>query len=303
MLREQSLISSSNLFLEHVSDHLKKMESSKSLNSKSDCINKLRDLGIGDFGNVLWNMPDPHYQRLSSLLPPMTTSQITQVWTGAVGTKLLDQGLSFVRACSDKFAELSGQSLHKKKILDFGCGYGRFLRLFNYYTDEIYGVDAWEASLDHSRKSGFENQVKLIDEVATLIPFSFQFDFMFAFSIFTHLSETSTKAALRVLRQAAKPESVLMITIRPVEFWKHCVLGDTHLSLTESESSKFIEDHHTFGFAYLLIKSSLESVSVHYGDTSMTFDWLKRNAVGWKLVGIDRSVNDPLQIYVALQAV
>jgi SAM-dependent methyltransferase len=294
---------SSNIsFLTYASDHLRNMETSDSLISKSDYINKLRHLGLGDFGSVLWNMPHPHYPRLSSALPPMTPSDITIKWTGAAGTVLLDQGLSFVRACADKFAELTGQSLHRKRILDFGCGYGRFLRLFSYYTDEIYGTDAWESSLYHSRKSGFEHQVKKIDEVATSIPFNFQFDFIFAFSIFTHLSKISAIAALSALRQVAKPGTVLIITIRPVEFWQICVQGATHLPLTAREASQLIEDHNTLGFSYKPSNSNLPATEVHYGDTSLTLEWLQRNATGWKLAGIDRSVNDPFQIYVALEA-
>jgi SAM-dependent methyltransferase len=292
----------SSEFLAYVNDHLRNIESLESLTSKSDYINKLRDLGLGDFGSVLWSMPHPHYPRLSSALPPMTPSDITITWTGAAGTVLLDQGLSFVRACADKFAELTGQSLHGKKILDFGCGYGRFLRLFSYYTDEVYGVDAWETSLEHSRNSGFEHKVKKIDEVATSIPFSFQFDFIFAFSIFTHLSKVSSIAALRTLRQVAKTGTVLVITIRPVEFWQICVQGATHLPLTASEASQLIEDHNKLGFSYKPNNSNLPASEVHYGDTSLTLEWLQRNATGWKLGGIDRSINDPFQIYVALEA-
>lgn len=293
---------SSSQFLAYVNEFLLEMENSNLLISQSDYINKLRDLGLGDFGSVLWNMPDSNYPKLSAVLPQMTPSDITIEWTGASGDTLLDQSLSFVRACADKFAQFSGHSLMGKKILDFGCGYGRFLRLFSYYTDHIYGVDAWEVSLEHSRRAGFEHKVKKIDEVARSIPYDFKFDFIFAFSIFTHLSELSTLAALSALRQAAREDALLIITIRPVEFWQLCEKGITHLPLTASQASQLIENHNNFGFAYKPIECNLPANEVHYGDTSLSLEWLEKKIIGWRIAGIDRSVNDPMQIYIALQA-
>jgi SAM-dependent methyltransferase len=293
-----------SIFQSHVFDHLQKMENSSLVNSKENCIRELRNLGIGDFGTVLWNMPDADFPKLSSLLPPMTSAEITQMWTGATGDTLLDQALSFVRACSAQYAEITGESLIDKRILDFGCGYGRYLRLFSYYTDSVYGVDAWQNSLVHSAEAGFGDVIGQVDAVVETIPFDFKFDFLFAFSIFTHLSEASTVAALKALRKAARPGAVLIITIRPVEFWQLCAEGRSHVLLTEQEVQGLVEAHTTSGFAYYPYVNEHEPDSeLHYGDTSLTLDWLLSKVDGWEFCGFDRSINDPLQRYIAFKAV
>lgn len=291
------------VFFRHINDHLIEMEGSYRLATRQDYLNSLRALGLGDFGYVLWNMPHTAFPKLSAGLPPMTSKEVTIAWTGAEGTVLLDQAMSFVRACSDKYAEITGVSLKNKSILDFGCGYGRYLRLFKYYSDEVYGVDAWDASLEHSRNAGFERDVKKVDEVPQFIPFFREFDFIFSFSVFTHLSMTSTIAALKALRKAAKPGAVLVITIRPIEFWNACVYGGTHLSLSEEEAAQFVAQHDSSGFAYIPNGSDLPPDQVHYGDTSLSLAWLAQHAEGWQVHSCDRSTNDQLQIYVALEAV
>jgi SAM-dependent methyltransferase len=290
-------------FFGHVADTLAVIDDAPTAFSTISTMKKLRQLGLGDFGHVLWNMPCERYPKLSEMLPAMSPREVTLAWTGAEGNTLLDIGLGFVRSCADKYAEIAGQSLHGKTILDFGCGYGRFLRLFNYYSDNVFGVDAWEHSLDHCRTAGYGGMVMKIDEVATTIPFGHKFDLMTAFSVFTHLSEVSTIAALKALRGAARPGAVLVITIRPVEFWRFCHVGATHLELTEAEVTQMVAAHEREGFAYYPNNSDDPDREVHYGDTSMTLEWLAAHAPGWAFRGCDRSINDQLQTYVFLQAV
>lgn len=71
-----------SIFQSHVFDHLQKMENSSLVNSKENCIRELRNLGIGDFGTVLWNMPDADFPKLSSLLPPMTSLKLRKCGPG-----------------------------------------------------------------------------------------------------------------------------------------------------------------------------------------------------------------------------
>src|SRR5690606_1155099 len=114
--------------------------------------------------------------------------------------------------------------------------------LFSYYTDDIFGVDAWEVSLVHSRDAGFADKVFKSDEVPNSFPFKEPFDFLFSFSVFTHLSEKATIASLNALRGAAKTGAVLAITIRPIEFWTMSSQGKTHLKTSLSETNKLIEE-------------------------------------------------------------
>lgn len=291
-------------FQQHVLEMVEKLEKDPGISTRSSCIRELRKLGISDFSDVLWNMPIKEFRKLSVILPPMASDEITMQWTGSKGDELLDQSLSFVQACSSIYSEIAGQSLRDRKILDFGCGYGRFLRFFSYFTDHVYGVDASDASIDHSRQAGFGPVVKRIDPVVNEIPFVMKFDFLFAFSIFTHLSEISAIAALKALRAAANKGAVSIITIRPPEFWQACAQGRAHLAMATDEAAHYIETHNSVGFAYYPYLDEHTPLSeAHYGDTSFTLEWLLDNVSGWEFCGFDRSIKDPMRRYIAFKAV
>lgn len=117
--------------------------------SRDAALAALRPLGLTDFGRLLWASPLKDYPLLARYLPPMSPPDVQARWTGSQGMKLLSQSLPFVQSCSENYTAVTGQSLKNARILDFGCGYARFLRLFSYYTDDVQGCDPWEASLDH----------------------------------------------------------------------------------------------------------------------------------------------------------
>ena len=71
----------------------------------------------------------------SSMLPRMASEQVQLNWTGASGAVLLGQTLNFVNCIAANYSDLTGKGLKNKKILDFGCGYGRIMRLMYYFTD------------------------------------------------------------------------------------------------------------------------------------------------------------------------
>lgn len=279
-----------------VEDHLREMEADPSISSRPAAYRALRALGLDDFGSVLWRMPMPAYPRLSSVLPAMASDEVTKSWTGNHGHALLLQSSNFVRSCADNFTSITGTTLRNRKILDFGCGYGRFLRLFSFFTDDIVGVDAWEMSLEHSRQAGFADIVFKSEEVPQSLPLRPEIEFAFAFSIFTHLSERSTLACLGAIRSVMVPGGVLAITIRPVEYWPAAAHAD--LASRPDDVERMLNDHTTRGFAFLPHFSRED-----YGDTSLTLDWLRENLQGWTIEAMDRSVSDGLQRYIFLKAV
>jgi SAM-dependent methyltransferase len=282
------------MFFNHVMSELQAIENDGSIDSRESAFSAVAKLGLDDFATVLWNMPCPPFPRLSSLLPPMASAEVTTQWTGTSGAALLQQSIPFVRSCADNFTSLTGTTLRQKRILDFGCGYGRFLRLFSYYTRDILGVDAWEQSLNHCRTAGFDAIVARSDELPEDLPYNGLFDFAFAFSIFTHLSERAAVAALAALRRHARQGAVLCITIRPIEYWA--------LDANKGIAERAMEAHEKSGFAYFPHHSPDPAKEVHYGETSFNERWLEKNSPGWRIMSMDRSLEDPYQRYMFLTA-
>lgn len=279
---------------------LERLEADPAVSTRDDALVGLRELGLGDFGAVLWASPISDYPKLAKLLPRMSSVEVQREWTGDSGERLLFQSLSFVRSVSENYTAITGQTLAGRAILDYGCGYARFLRLFSYYTQDLWGVDAWEASLEESRWAGFADRVKKIDPKPESLPFEKTFDLVFAFSIFTHLHSDTAQGALAAIAKSVRPGGVACITIRPPEYWLQ------RFERMEGHSAKnaasYVAGHANKGYAFRPHPGRKEDADT-YGDSSMSLDWLRQHAEGWEVVAVDGSPIDYMQRYVFLKRV
>lgn len=257
---------------------------------------ELRKLGLDDFGLFMISLPNPEYPAMSRILPAMASDEIQTKWTGASGTVLLQQTLSFVRILENNFARYQRKSLHGATILDFGCGYGRILRMMYYYSDpdHLWGVDAWDRSLATMREVNMLGNFAQSENVPTSLPVGdTTFDLVFALSVFTHLSPRAAAACLSAVRRHVNNKGLFILTIRPVEFWTFI----DGLRKTDHRS-RLIDEHNRSGFAYL---PHAGSEGETYGDSSMDLRCFEGN--GWTVLGYDRSILDPYQTIVILRAV
>jgi SAM-dependent methyltransferase len=134
------------------------------------------------------------------------------------GTADPDWFLSSGRAHADSLRELlagAGRPLERMgAILDFGCGCGRIARWFVDAQDtEIHGCDyngelaAWcDSNLSFMRvaNSGLLPPLPYPD---------YRFDFVYAFSVFTHLSEDLAYDWMAELRRVVKPGGLIWFTV------------------------------------------------------------------------------------------
>ena len=103
----------------------------------------LRHLSLDDFRQVLFGLPDDSLPNLSAVFPRMPSEDVQKSWTGHSGVPLLQRTTSFVRSVAYNCQKLLGHGMEDRTILDFGCGYGRILRLMYYYSSpaRIWGLD------------------------------------------------------------------------------------------------------------------------------------------------------------------
>lgn len=284
--------------LECVNEIVTRVELSPEVNDRRSAFSALKELGLDDFGEVLSVMPNPKFPKLSKLLPAMPTDQVQIDWTGNSGLALLKQTTGFVRTLSYAFSKITGRTLNNLKVLDYGCGYGRIARLMYYFTDEArcYGVDPWDKSIGICRDTGLNENFVVSDYLPKSLPISvYDFDLIYAFSVFTHLSERAALTALSTLRNYISPVGVLVITIRPVEYWHH----DIHASVEEKKH--LMDLHRDKGFAFKPHKLLTFEGEITYGDTSITLNWIAKNVYDWEVVLVDRLLQDPFQRYIFLR--
>ncbi len=184
------------------------------------------------------------------------------------------------------------------KVLDFGSGYGRILRLMEYlFCDAgLYGCDPWDRSLAECKASGVRGDIRLSNWIPHELPFDDNmFDFIYSYSVFTHLHPEVARLALRTLRRKIKSTGRLVLTIRPADFWSSLShLGDgVHADLAAVSAEK--------GVTFLPLPGlmPIEGI-VTYGDTSMSLDYLQSIAEGWNVDGAKWTKLDHLQTVVYL---
>jgi SAM-dependent methyltransferase len=285
-----------NYALKQIDDIEKKLDP---YGSRADALQLLRALGLSDFGELMISLPNPLFPKLSSILPQMASDEVQKSWTGNSGLPLLMQTLDFVRSASYNFTKISGRSLDHQRILDFGCGYGRIARLMYYFTseDRFYGVDPWDRSIQICNDDGLTSNFYVSEYLPNKLPLpEVRFDFIFAFSVFTHLSQRATAACLKTICGYIEPDGVILITIRPIEYWDVDINAQS-LGAIEQMKRSHIEN----GFAFLPHHRDVIDGDITYGDTSMTLDWLQKHFPELKVMGMDRSLADPYQLYVFLQ--
>jgi SAM-dependent methyltransferase len=285
---------------EYVREALYEIEASISTPSLKAVLPRLRSrLGLDDFGELMWSMPLQEFPKLSQALPRMASTDVQTQWTGAHGLSLLRQSANFVRSATYNYTKLSGRLLDRASILDYGCGYGRLARLMYYFTDpeNLFGVDPWDRSIEICHEDGLDANFRLSEYLPESLPLPRgNFDFIYAFSVFTHLSLRATWKALEVCRRYIASDGVMLITIRPIEYWDL----DTSIHGLR-DISPLHAAHREQGFAFSPHNRPAVDGDITYGDTSMTFEWIEANFPQWRITTVDHSLEDAFQIYVFVQ--
>ncbi|WP_345813439.1 class I SAM-dependent methyltransferase [Paraburkholderia sp. PREW-6R] len=258
----------------------------------------LRDLPVDTVGALLMDIP-ARYPLLRRYLPSMASNEVQEFWTGSHGLDLLLQTCGFVRSVRDGFLQYTGRRLSNLPTLDYGCGWGRILRVMLSLVgpENLFGCDPWHKSLEACDGHHIRANIALSDYLPTSLPFpGQQFSLIYAFSVFTHLSERAADAALAACRRHVAPDGLMVVTVRPGAYWdKHAAV----FGLPDMEQQK--HDHATRGFAFLPHDREAVDGEITYGDTSISPDYIRERWTDWELAGIDRLLQDPTQTIVFLK--
>jgi ubiquinone/menaquinone biosynthesis C-methylase UbiE len=126
-------------------------------------------------------------------------------------------------------------------VLDFGVGWGRILRFFLNDVDPayLYGVDVDPEILEVARSTGVAGNLSCIGPNAPLPHKDGRFEVIYAFSVFSHLSEASAKFWLAELMRVLKPGGSLVMTTTTDHFLELCE-ACTH---KQSDRNQYEEDY------------------------------------------------------------
>jgi SAM-dependent methyltransferase len=195
---------------------------------------------------------------------PVTQTQLN--YTGASGPELLRRTVDFVEAMYQNVPALETEHW---RGLDYGVGWGRIASVMAYFGDPqlLDCADAWQKSLDLAKSCGLQNAMKLVPAVLGPgdLPSS-TYDFIYSYSIFTHLPDTHIINNLTALVDALKPGGALIFTLREPKFIEF-LQRSNKLSPVDDRLAK---DGYWFGNAQ----------NKDYGDTIVSPEWIDRHLGG-----------------------
>lgn len=107
-----------------------------------------------------------------------------------------------------------GDSLYQKRILEFGCGYGRvFLPLHHGLELDLFGCDVNAGAIKYMRKAcGPKTNVRVTEYEPPLPYRSGAFDCVYSISIWTHLPMAMQMRWLEEVRRILKPGGLALIS-------------------------------------------------------------------------------------------
>ena len=258
--------------------------------------NLFRKIPLETFGKLLLEIPS-QYPHIKAFFPIMPSKEIQDHWTGSDGEILLGQSLAFMKTMLADFGAITGKKIETARILDFGCGWGRLIRLCYKYVpiDNIYGVDPWDESIKECKNHGVKANLSISDWVPHSLPFEIKFDLIFAFSVFTHLSERTTRIVMETLRKYIAKDGLLVLTIRSKEYW--------HLHNQGASESKMMKIHDKKGYAFMPHERPPVEGDITYGDTSISTEYFEKHISNWKVESVEFNEVDSYQVILFLKPV
>lgn len=163
-------------------------------------------------------------------------------------------------------------------ILDFGCGWGRVIRHFD-GIENLWGIDVFDAAIQACRETipfaHFEQTPELGPS-----PFDDQtFDVIYAYSVFTHLSEEAHLRWLEEFRRILKPGGLVIVTTLMRSFIAHCVqltLEDpAALAPWQQFAARCFQPSHEFLAAYDRGEYVFSPKTEHFGNTLIPREYVE----------------------------
>jgi SAM-dependent methyltransferase len=152
-------------------------------------------------------------------LPGFPAAATQNQFVGRIGDAALNEVAPFYRLVRDQ-APLASDA----EVLDFGVGWGRIIRFFlrDLPAGQLYGVDIDPVILETCREIGVPGTLSQIAPSGRLPYADGKFGAIYAYSVFSHLSEDAANHWLPEIARCLKPGGLFVFTTTTARFLDMC---------------------------------------------------------------------------------
>jgi SAM-dependent methyltransferase len=157
-------------------------------------------------------------------LPTFPDPALQSMFVGSSNKHALMEGSHFYKAVLSQLEKHHIQLTSDSRVLDFGVGWGRYMRFFyrNVALNNLYGVDPWHLAIDMCRSNNVHGQLLQIGLRPPMVLADNTFDVTFAYSVFSHLSPDAGEQWIAELARCMKPGGLLLVTTQGRSFIDYC---------------------------------------------------------------------------------
>ena len=263
-----------------------------------------RDLD-DDLWSLLLTLEYEGWPGIRSFLPGLPDPALQQMWNGTSGPALAAQSVCFYRKLKEMQSRFGAGELEQANVLDFGCGWGRLTRMLarDLEPGRLFGCDPVENILDVSRESGVPAKLARSEFLPESLPFDEDFDLVFSFSVFTHISEAAHMASLEAIHGGLKPGGLFVVTVRPPAYLDfNPLMAPANQALGPDRDRALEEPHYIFVSHETEGHPQFDGQEMSYGETVITLPYVRENwSPMFELLDVSVMTGDMYQVALTLR--